>query len=140
MSSSNQMMAEQALAAYRQRRENLADLQQKLGEVSASVTAKRKVVTVTVGRQGQVTGVTFPSAAYKNLTPSELAKVVMQTIDEAREQVVRRSAELLAPVLPDGFPAPDLVNGTADLRVLTSSEPRRAADVLERIERETERS
>lgn len=111
----------EALAGYEQRRARLRDAQRELGAVTATATAPRRVVQVTVGRGGAVTEVKFPTSVYKNMTPAELSTVIMQTIDQARSQVLDRAAELLTPTLPPGIDARKLVAGDMDLDSLVDS-------------------
>jgi DNA-binding protein YbaB len=111
----------EALAGYEQRRARLRDAQRELGAVTATATAPRRVVKITVGRGGAVTEVKFPTSVYKNMTPAELATVVMQTIEQARSQVLDRAAELLKPTLPPGIDARKLVAGETDLDSLVDA-------------------
>jgi hypothetical protein len=82
------------------------------------------VVSVTVGRAGEVTDLKFPTNAYKNMTATELASVILKTIEDARDQALAQSAELLAPMLPAGLDAQAVVRGTADLTTVFGEEPR----------------
>jgi DNA-binding protein YbaB len=116
---------------YERQRSSLTTMQQKMREISASATSPRREVTVTVGQNGVVTDVTFPTGAYKRLTPAELTAVIMQTYAEAKEQVMELAAEVLAPVLPEGMDAHALVRGTAGAETFLPAEPRMATSVRE---------
>ncbi|MFC0108376.1 YbaB/EbfC family nucleoid-associated protein [Kibdelosporangium aridum] len=83
--------------------DDLAALHRRVAEISVSVTAPRKVVTVTVGQHGQITDLQFPSSAYLGLTPADLATTVMRTLRQAQAQARERVATLLAPVVPPHF-------------------------------------
>lgn len=128
MSSPYAQALDEALANFRHRREQLADTQQKLATVSATATAPRQVVTATVARGGEVTELKFPTSAYKKMAPAELAAVVLKTINEARAEVLDRTAELLAPMLPPGLDARDVVNGRARMDAVFGSDPRLAEE------------
>jgi DNA-binding protein YbaB len=130
MPSPYEMMADQALAAYKKQRDGLIALQEKLDAVAVTVTAKRKVVSVTVGRQGKVTALSFPTGAYKNMVASELASIIMKTIEEATERAAQQFAALLVPVLPTRISADGIVRGTADLRALTDADPQPAVTAI----------
>lgn len=100
-------------AEYERQRSGIGDLQARMKEVRASATSPRREVTVTVGRGGELTDVTFPTGAYKRLTPTELASAILRTYAEAREQAMDQAAELLAPMLPEGMNAAMMVRGEA---------------------------
>ncbi|UQU64516.1 YbaB/EbfC family nucleoid-associated protein [Couchioplanes caeruleus] len=116
---------------YERQRSSLTTMQQKMREISVSATSPRREVTVTVGQNGTLTDVTFPTGAYKRLTPAELTAVILQTYAEAKEQVVQQTAELLAPVLPEGMDAQQLARGTAGADMFLPAEPRMATSVRE---------
>ena len=114
MSSPQAKAFEEAVATYERRRDQLLATRRQLEAVTATVTAPRQVVTATVGRGGEVTELKFPTSAYKQLAPAELAAVLLKTINEARGEMLAKSAELLAPMLPAGLDAHDVVTGRAD--------------------------
>jgi DNA-binding protein YbaB len=109
-----------ALAAYQQQREQLTHAREKLNTVTNSVTSPRQVVTATVGRHGEVIGLSFPTSAYKRMAPAELASVIIKTIQEAREKSLSQSADLLKPMLPKGFSAEDMLSGKTDVQTMLS--------------------
>jgi len=100
-------------AEYERQRSSLTALQERMRQVQASATAPRREVTVTVGQNGVLTGISFPSSAYRRMTPTELQAVIMQSYAEAKEQVMDRAADILAPLLPDGMDAARMVRGEA---------------------------
>lgn len=114
---------EEALAQYQRRRVELAEFQSNVAEVSVTVTAPRKVVTVTIGSGGVIKDVKFPTTAYKNLSGPELAKVLLKTIEDARAQALDQIADLLAPMLPPGLDPREVVRGTADLNTVMPEDP-----------------
>lgn len=123
MSSGFTQQLEEALTQYQRRRAELAEFQRNAAEVSATVTAPRKVVSVTIGNAGVVKEIKFPTAAYKNLSGPELAKVLVQTIEDARSQALDKVADLLAPMLPPGLDSRQVVRGTADLEKVMPEDP-----------------
>lgn len=130
MSTNHDEQLEQSIAKYREQREGLVDLQRDLGAISCSATAPRQVVTVSVGHQGEVTSLKFPSDAYKRMVPAELSEAILTTINEARAKALDEAAKLLAPMLPERFNAREIVEGKANLRSMMPPEPRTAVDVL----------
>jgi DNA-binding protein YbaB len=109
-----------ALAAYKRQREEFSQAREKMDTVTNSVTSPRQVVTATVGRHGEVLSVAFPTSAYKRMTPAELGTIIVKTIQDAREKSLSQSADLLKPMLPEGFSAADLLSGKADLQSMLS--------------------
>lgn len=123
MSSPQSEQIEQLREQYRRQFAELRDTQQRLAELSCTVTAPRQVVVVTVGHGGAVKDVRFPGAAHKRMAPAELASVVLKTIVDAQRQVAGQAAEVIAPTLPPGVDARKLMSGDVDLQSLLSPEP-----------------
>lgn len=119
---------EEALAAYQRRREELATLQGELREVTGKATAPRQVVSVTVGQRGELTELRFPTNAYKNMTPAELSSTILKTFEEARNEALSRSAELMTPLMPSGMDVEGVLRGKVDLMSMLPKEPRSAED------------
>ncbi|OLR92311.1 hypothetical protein BJP25_22945 [Actinokineospora bangkokensis] len=111
------------MAHYRDQRASALDYQRRLGEVAATATSPRRVVSVTVGGQGQVTDVSFPTGAYKRMAPAELASAILSTIAEARDKALDEAADLLAPMLPPGLDARQVMRGQADIGAVLPPEP-----------------
>lgn len=118
MTTQHEQMLEDALAAYRHQQEHLAGAKERMASVTGTATSGRREVSATVGRTGEVTELSFPTSAYKRMAPAELASVIVRTIAEARQKAVDASAAELAPMLPPGFSAHDLMNGTVDVQAL----------------------
>lgn len=104
MSSPYGKQIEDLMELYRRQREQIAETQQKLLEVSATATAPGRVVTITVGARGEVTSVTFPTQRYRKMAPAELATVLVSTISEARAQAAEETTALMANLFPGGLP------------------------------------
>lgn len=120
----NEQLLTDAMTALRERRAALTRLREDLSTVSATVTAPRQVVSVTVGLRGELTDLRFPSGAYRSMTPAELAQVITKTVADAHAQARTRWAELLTPMLPAGLSAEAVLAGTADLTDLVQEEKR----------------
>lgn len=123
MSNGFTQQLDEALAAYQRRRAELAEFQRNAAEVSATVTAPRKVVSVTIGNAGVVKEIKFPTAAFKNLSGPELAKILERTIEDARSLALDKVADLLAPMLPPTLDPRQVVRGTADLATVMPADP-----------------
>ncbi|WP_431923518.1 YbaB/EbfC family nucleoid-associated protein [Micromonospora wenchangensis] len=104
---------EELFAEYARQRSSLSDLQQRMSTVRGCATSPRQEVTVTVGQNGVLTEIAFPTGAYRRMTPTELQASIMQTFAEAKEKVMTQAAELIAPLLPPGMDAARMVRGEA---------------------------
>ncbi|MBS2533652.1 YbaB/EbfC family nucleoid-associated protein [Catenulispora sp. NF23] len=114
---------DQLLEQYRQRRAEAGQIQRKMREVASSATAPRQVVKVTVGAQGELKALEFPTGAYKRLPPAELAELILTTAQEAQTKAMAAIQELVLPKLPGGLNFADLIKGTTDLAQAMPEEP-----------------
>ncbi|MDH6630645.1 DNA-binding protein YbaB [Streptomyces sp. LBL] len=117
MSSPYDQQIEDLLAQYREQRDQAVESRRQINEVSATATAPRQAVKVTVGAQGQVTALEFPTGAYKNMTPKDLSKAIMTAIEQARGQALEKVVEAMGPGipgLPGGISMADILKGNFD--------------------------
>ncbi len=134
---------------YEQQRSSLAAMQARMREISATATSPRRdcrppvfsrlfgasspAVSVTVGQNGVLTDVKFPTGAHKRLPPTDVTDLIMATYAEAKENVLGQAAAILAPMLPAGLDATSLVRGTASADAFMPAEPRLATSVREML-------
>ena len=111
------------METYRRQREELEAVQVKIRSLACTAVAPRRTVSVTAGYGGEVTDITFPTAAYKRLPPAELAAAVTATVRQAQALATAEAAELLAPSMPEGVDVNGLLAGTVDLSSLLPVEP-----------------
>ncbi|MFV2009105.1 MULTISPECIES: YbaB/EbfC family nucleoid-associated protein [unclassified Micromonospora] len=104
---------EKLFAEYQHQRSSVLDLQERMSKIKATATSPRREVTVTVGQNGVLTDITFPTGAYRRMPPAELQATILQTFAEAKELVMEQAADLLAPLLPYGMNAAKMVRGEA---------------------------
>jgi DNA-binding protein YbaB len=123
MSSSLQEQLEQTLAEYRRKREDLRGMQQRMSEISVTIAAPRNVVSVTVDQHGQVTGVQFPTAAYRSMAPLELANTVRDTMQKAQQKARAELTEMMEPLMPSGLSFRDIVSGKTDIEKMFPDDP-----------------
>ncbi|WP_433346222.1 YbaB/EbfC family nucleoid-associated protein [Microtetraspora malaysiensis] len=77
------------------------------GELSVMEHTARSadgMVSVTVGRHGQMRGLELNPRAYRTLSPSQLADAIMQEVDKATTAVSEQSKQLLQPLMPESVP------------------------------------
>jgi len=102
---------ETMFAEYQQQRSRMTELHRQMRDLSATAVSPRNEVSVTVSQVEGVIDIKFSGGAHRRLAPQELSELVMTTLNEAKEKVRDQAAEVIAPVLPDGMNARDLVAG-----------------------------
>jgi DNA-binding protein YbaB len=107
---------EQLLAEYRRSREQLAAVHRALAAMSVTESSRDGAITVTVGAQGTLIGLSVHDETYRHYRPQRLADTIVQLTAAAAQRAVAQSARLLETVLPPGVDASALLAGTADLR------------------------
>jgi DNA-binding protein YbaB len=122
---------------YEKQRSSLTEMQAKMSALSATAVSPRREVSVTVGQNGVLTDIQFPSSAHKRLTTADLTKMIMETYAEAKDQVMNQAAAVLAPMLPDGLDAQKLVRGQAGADAFLPAQPRMVTSVRELLNRGT---
>ncbi|HEY5837234.1 YbaB/EbfC family nucleoid-associated protein [Streptomyces sp.] len=84
-----------AMAAMREQRKRMTEARVELEKATASVTSKDRMVTVTVGPQGQVVSMAFHTTAYQDMAPAELAAALTGLLNEARARMGEQVTALL---------------------------------------------
>jgi DNA-binding protein YbaB len=92
---------DELLEQYREKRDQLKNLQRTIGEAGATVTTEDEMITVKVGPQRRLVGLEFNPRVYRKLSPSELAEAVLAAVREASSQVDGQVRAALQPMLPD---------------------------------------
>jgi hypothetical protein len=114
---------ESLFEAYRKQRDGLGAMTRRMNEIRATATSPRREVEITVGHNGTVTGLRFPSGAYRRMPAKALAETILATIASAKRMAHDQTAEILAPLLPPGLNARDLLSGKLDPGVLVPEQP-----------------
>ena len=113
----------QLLAEYRAQLAQAGELQRRIREISGTATAPRQTVKVTVGAQGELTALEFPTGAYKRMAPNELSEAILGAAREAQAKAMESVRGLVAPRLPGGVDFLDLIKGEADLSAALPADP-----------------
>ncbi|MGW1839033.1 YbaB/EbfC family nucleoid-associated protein [Streptomyces sp. BBFR2] len=95
----------------RGRMDELTAVQRKMREMSASAASPQRLLTVTVGPQGETTGVTFHSDGYRKMARPELEHLILETTRSARAKVMTQMRELMTPMAPSGVDMDALLEG-----------------------------
>ncbi|MQS16216.1 YbaB/EbfC family nucleoid-associated protein [Streptomyces kaniharaensis] len=125
---------EDLLALYARQREEAAETRRRIAATTATATDPRQAVKVTVGAQGELTAVEFPTGAYRRMAPKELADLLVTTAARAREEALEMVAGVVSDGLPPGVTVGDLLQGRVDPAALLPEDPALADAVREYVE------
>ncbi|MER7922932.1 YbaB/EbfC family nucleoid-associated protein [Streptomyces sp. NPDC096057] len=114
---------EDLLEQYRRQRDEAAETRRRINQTTSTVTAPRQTVKITVGAQGEVTAIEFPTGAYRRMAPKELADVLLTTLRQARAEALEGVSGVLADRLPPGVTVPDLLQGRVDPAAVLPEDP-----------------
>ncbi|MFI0350668.1 YbaB/EbfC family nucleoid-associated protein [Actinomadura sp. 9N407] len=92
---------DELLERYKEQRQQLKDLQERIESLGATGEAADGMVKVTVGAQGQVTEVEFDPRVYRKLASEELAEAVLAASQDANRKVAEQRREAMAGSVPD---------------------------------------
>jgi DNA-binding protein YbaB len=121
---------EQLAEEYQRNRAAALDFQTRLQEISATATSPKGLVTVVVGGQGELRSVVFHSRAYRAMAPAELAQVILETVDRARDGALRELFQAMPAGEMAGLRYEDVLNGRADVTALLPENPADADPLL----------
>ncbi|GGQ02571.1 YbaB/EbfC family nucleoid-associated protein [Streptosporangium pseudovulgare] len=95
---------EELAEEYNRQAAQLRETYGRLNELNVTAQSDDGMVSVTVGPRGQVQDLTLDPRVYRKLSPSELARAIMEQIGAATGEVADQTKELMAPFLPEGLP------------------------------------
>jgi DNA-binding protein YbaB len=119
---------EKAQAELEERRAALAGVEEKLSGLSVTITAKNRAVAVTADSRGAVTGIRFPTAAFRRMAPAELATLLVETIEEARSSAVAQTIARFRDEIPGASPFLERLGS-----VIGAGGPSRLEDLIEEV-------
>lgn len=125
MKPENRRLAEEAselVDAFGQTFGQFADLSRIQTELTASATAERGRITVTVNASGSIIATKF-AAAVDDLSYSQIARATLQAAQRAAAKVERKKEELRAPVAEKRSGLPRLEDMFAELAELRKQMP-----------------
>jgi DNA-binding protein YbaB len=106
---------EAAQAQLEETRRLSEDLRRQTSEAVFKATPKNKMLTVTVGGQGELQSLVFRGDAYRSLAPAELAQLIVKTVEEARQQSLMHAMELIQELSPESAMPLDLMGTSTTL-------------------------
>ena len=97
------------------------EFQRKLNELTEAATSTDGSVTVNVGGQGQLVGVTFHGDRHRDLKGSELGELILATARKAREAALRKVKDLVPTSAVPGLDLGRLFEPNADVNELVGA-------------------
>ncbi|MEU4698706.1 YbaB/EbfC family nucleoid-associated protein [Nonomuraea dietziae] len=98
--------------------QQMARIREAYGELSAmehTACSVDGMVSVTVGRHGQMRGIELNPRVYRTLSPSQLADTIMHEVNKATAAVSEQSKQLLQPLMPESLPYEEIFGERAML-------------------------
>ncbi|MEV5570969.1 YbaB/EbfC family nucleoid-associated protein [Spirillospora sp. NPDC052269] len=106
---------DELLGQYREQRDKLKGLQERLADIEASAEAADGMVQVTVDRQGRLSALTLDPRVYRKLGSEELSDAVLEASREAAAQVAEKISQAMQDVVPTGPAGDGATGGIPDL-------------------------
>ncbi|MFI6999113.1 YbaB/EbfC family nucleoid-associated protein [Nocardia sp. NPDC050175] len=122
----NRRLAEDAsglLDAFGQTFGHLAELARSRAELTASASAERGRITVTVNASGSIIATKF-AGAVDDLSYSQIARATLQAAQRAAAKITRKEAELRAPLIERQSAMPRLEDMFSELAELRKKMPK----------------
>lgn len=135
MSSPYDAAIDELMADYHRQLDQLNDNHRRMREITGSATSQRQSVKVTVGAQGEIVELKFPTDAYKRMAPVELANVIMETVAVARQQVSEQVAQAVQATAPPGIDLAALFGPDSDLGKVLPRNPAMPDAVREYVDK-----
>ena len=93
-------LSEQLAQAREELLKTRQERSEKVAEIRAAVVttvAQDRSLTVTMGNQGELREIRFNGTHYQRMAPAELASVLVETINKARNELSGKITEAMAP-------------------------------------------
>ena len=84
----------------------VARAEEDMRNTSLTVRSRDRTVEVTVGPQGELTGLRFLDGRYRNMTAAQLAASVLEAADQGRADMAYRVREIFEPLTRPSAAAP----------------------------------
>ncbi|MFI6156396.1 YbaB/EbfC family nucleoid-associated protein [Kitasatospora sp. NPDC051170] len=86
---------EQAMTRLTEQQAKMTEAARELQNATATATSKDRMVSVTVGAQGQVVSMTFHTTGYRSMAPAALASLLTDLLNTARADIGDRITETM---------------------------------------------
>lgn len=106
------------LAELKEQREKVSSAVEDMHAVRETVVSKNKILKVTVDGQGKLVELEFRGDRWRDLSPTELSAMVVETVTSAQEKSRGTVTELASATAPDGVNVSELFSGKPDIDAL----------------------
>jgi DNA-binding protein YbaB len=89
-------------ASYQSKRAEIRERQGRASRVTATARSRDGLVSLEVGAQGQLLGLSLNPGVYDKLSPQRLAAALTELAKTATAHATEQVREIMAPVLPPG--------------------------------------
>jgi DNA-binding protein YbaB len=101
---------EELRASYQNKRAQIRELQERASQVTSTARSRDGLVSLEVGAQGQLLGLSLNLSVYDRLSPKQLAATLTELAKTAAADATEQVREIMAPVLPEGMNAEEDFN------------------------------
>ncbi|MDH6624501.1 DNA-binding protein YbaB [Streptomyces sp. LBL] len=98
MSEPMEQKISQAMADLAAMQDAVAQAESELSQATATARSRDRAVEVTVGPQGELTGLKFPDGKHQSMTGPQLAASILEAAQDGRAQMARKVMETFAPL------------------------------------------
>lgn len=91
-----------------------------LTETAHTQESRRRVLSATVGLAGDLQNLTFNGVGYRALAPSELASLIVETVNEAQDGARQKASRVIEEVFPEAASDFDVFNAASNLEELVA--------------------
>lgn len=93
---------EELRANYQNKRAEIRELHERASRVTSTARSRDGLVSLEVGAQGQLLGLSLNPGVYDRLSPQRLAAALTDLAKTAAADATEQVREIMAPVLPPG--------------------------------------
>ncbi|MFI0444814.1 YbaB/EbfC family nucleoid-associated protein [Actinomadura sp. 6N118] len=104
-------MVEEFVDEFGRRLTELRELHEQLEKNTTTASAERRMLSVTVGPQGELVALKFNDDGYRSLSSKELAEIIVTTVGKARTRALSKINDAIVPTLPAGLNWDALLKG-----------------------------
>jgi DNA-binding protein YbaB len=113
----------------RRQQARLKSVRKKLDGATTKVMSRDRMVTVTLGVNGQLESIEFHTQKFRKMAPAELGSVIAETIRQAQAKTTERVLRAYRPLMPDSDMLTSMLKGTG-LDEMMEVAKRRADDLM----------
>jgi DNA-binding protein YbaB len=93
---------EELRANYQNKRAEIRERQERASRITSIARSRDGLVSLQVGPQGQLLGLSLNPGVYDRLSPQRLAAALMELAKTATADATEQVREIMAPVMPSG--------------------------------------